>query len=114
MRYRVTFMERTGGDAKPTEFPPDYVDIDVIDGVVLDKAFVERDEPVAVHNEEGLEEDDDFLSVGSETWDYEIAAGREDEFLAALKNSQMAFECIELNGEDEDIENSFTPSKNAS
>jgi hypothetical protein len=99
MRYRVTFMERTGGDAKPTEFPPDYVDIDVADGVVLDKAFVDRDEPLAVHNEETLEEDDDFLSIGSETWDYEIADGREDEFLAALKNSQMAFECIELDGE---------------
>jgi hypothetical protein len=104
MRYRVTFMERTGGDAKPTEFPPDYVDIDVADGVVIDKAFVERDEPAAVHNEDALEEDDDFLSVGSETWDYDIAAGREDEFLAALKNSQLAFECIELDGENtEDV-----------
>jgi hypothetical protein len=89
-------MERTGGDAKPSEFPPDYVDIDVADGVVLDKAFVQRDEPVALHNEETLEEDDSFLSIGSETWDYEIADGREDEFLDALRNSQMAFECVEL------------------
>src|SRR5579862_1222967 len=100
MRYRVTFMERTGGNAKPTEFPPDYVDIDVPDGVVLDKTFVERDEPTAVHNTEDLEEDDDFLSIGSETWDYDIAGGREDEFLAALKNSQMAFECVELEAGD--------------
>jgi hypothetical protein len=102
MRYRVTFLERTGGDGNPSEFPPDYVDIDVPDGVVVDKAFVERAEPTAIHNTESLEEDDSFLSIGSETWDYDIADGREDEFLAALKNSQMAFECVELNGGESD------------
>jgi hypothetical protein len=96
MRYRVTFMERTGGNGKPTEFPPDFVDIDVADGVVVDRVFVERDEPASMHNQDALEEDDDFLSVGSETWDYEIADGREDEFMAALKNSQLAFECVDL------------------
>jgi hypothetical protein len=63
---------------------------------VLDKTFVERTEPEALHGEEELDEDDSFLSVGSETWDYEIADGRQDEFLAALKNSQMAMECIPL------------------
>lgn len=98
MRYRVTFMERTGGDGKASEFPPDYVEIEAADGVVLDKTFVEQDEPAALHNTEALDEDDSFLSVGSETWDYDIANGREDEFLAALKNSQMAFECVELDG----------------
>ncbi len=106
MRYRVTFMERTGGDGSPTEFPPDYVDIEVADGVVLDKTFVERDEPKALHNTESLDEDDSFLSVGSESWDYVVADGREDEFLAALKNSQMAFECVELGQEDADDEGS--------
>ncbi len=96
MRYRVTFMERTGGDGKPSEFPPDYLDIDVADGVIVDKVFVDRDQPQALHNQDTLDEDDSFLSVGSESWDYEVADGREDEFLAALKNSQMAFECVEL------------------
>ena len=37
--------------------------------------------------EDSLEEDDDFLSVGSETWDYEVADGREDDFIAAPQNS---------------------------
>jgi hypothetical protein len=46
MRYRVTFMERTGGDGKPSEFPPDYFEIEVADGVVIDKVFVERTESV--------------------------------------------------------------------
>jgi len=96
MTYRVTFMERTNGAGQPTEFPPDYLAIQVPDGVILDKAFVERDEPTAVHVEESLEEDDSFLSVGSETWDYEIVGGREQEFLDAVKNSRMAMECIPL------------------
>jgi len=96
MTYRVTFMERTGAKGQPSEFPPGYVAIETADGVVLDKTFVERTEPEALHGEEELDEDDSFLSVGSETWDYEIADGRQDEFLAALKNSQMAMECIPL------------------
>jgi hypothetical protein len=91
-------MERTGGDGKPSEFPPDYVEIDVADGVIVDQTFVERAEPLSLHNLDSAEEDDDFLSVGSESWDYDIADGREDEFIAALKNSQMAFECISLDG----------------
>ena len=43
-----------------------------------------------------IEEDDSFLSVGSETWDYEIAEGREREFLDAVRNSEIAIECIPL------------------
>jgi hypothetical protein len=96
MTYRVTFMERTGAKGQPSEFPPGYVAIEVPEGVVLDKTFVDRTEPDALHGEEELDEDDSFLSVGSETWDYEIADGRQDEFLDALKNSQMAMECIPL------------------
>jgi hypothetical protein len=96
VKYRVTFMERTRASGEPSEFPPDYVEIDLPDGVVLDRTFVESSAPAALHSEETLEEDDSFLSVGSETWDYDIADGREDEFLAAVKNSQMGFECVPL------------------
>jgi hypothetical protein len=92
-------MERTGASGEPSEAPTGYIAIDVPDGVILDQSFVERTAPSALHSEETLEEDDDFLSVGSETWDYEIAGGREDEFLAALKNSQMAMECVPLDEE---------------
>jgi hypothetical protein len=96
MKYRVTFMERDRANGQPSEFPPDYLAINVSDGVVLDRTFVERTPPDALHSEETLEEDDSFLSIGSETWDYDVAPGRKDEFLAALKNSQMAIECEEL------------------
>lgn len=63
------------------------------------RRFVERTEPDALHSEESLEEDDSFLSVGSETWDYEVAEGREDDFIAALENSQMVMEYIRLDEE---------------
>ena len=99
MTYRVTFMERTGVTGEPSEVPTDYVAIDVPDGVVLEKLFIDRTEPEAMHSEEALEEDDSFLSIGSETWDYEIADGREDEFIAALKNSQMVMEYLRLDEE---------------
>lgn len=89
-------MERTSAAAEPSEFPPDYVTIDLPDGVVADRTFVERSEPLATHGEDRLEEDDDFLSVGSETWDYEVNDGRESEFLAAVQNSQIAMECEPL------------------
>ena len=94
--FRVTFMERTNGNGEPSEKPTEYVAIDLPDGVVLDKQFVQRLEPDAMHSEENLEEDDSFLSVGSETWDYQVADGREDDFIAALENSQMVMEFVRL------------------
>ncbi len=102
--YRVTFMQRTGASGEPSERPTDYVAIDLADGVVIDKQFVERTEPEAMHVEESLEEDDSFLSVGSEAWDYSVANGREDEFIAALENSQMVTEYVRLVGQPSPIE----------
>ncbi|HEY1755044.1 MAG TPA: hypothetical protein VGG72_06580 [Bryobacteraceae bacterium] len=100
MRYRVTFMERTGRAGNPSETPPNYLEIEMAPGIVRDKTFVERDQPIAMHNEETLEEDDDFLSVGSEVWDYDIAGGREKEFLEAVQNTQMAIECVPIDDGD--------------
>jgi len=94
--YRVTFMERTYRNGEPSENPTEYVTIDLPDGVVFDKQFVQRIEPDAMHSEEELEEDDSFLSVGSETWDYQVADSRVDDFIAALENSQMVMEYVRL------------------
>ncbi|HYL34661.1 MAG TPA: hypothetical protein VEV17_01970 [Bryobacteraceae bacterium] len=99
MTYRVTFMERTDAAGEPSEAPADYAAIDVPEGVVLGKTFVERTEASGLHSEDRLEEDDDFLSAGSETWDYEIAEDRDEEFIAALQNSQMVMEYVPLDEE---------------
>jgi hypothetical protein len=89
-------MERTGASGDPSEKPTEYVAIGLPDGVVRDKQFVERTEPAAMHSEDSLQEDDDFLRVGSETWDHAVADGREDDFIAALENSQMVMEYVRL------------------
>lgn len=102
--YRVTFMERTNGNGDPSERPTEYVTLDLADGVVLDKQFVERTEPANLHVQETMDEDDSFLSVGAETWDYEIADGRDDDFIAALKNSQMVMDYEVLDNDPSPIE----------
>ena len=104
MTFRVTFMERTAATGEPSEHPTDYVAIDLPDGVVRGKEFVQRTPPDALHSEERLDEDDSFMSVGSETWDYDVNDAREGEFIAALMNSQMVMEYERLDSEPSPIE----------
>src|SRR5690348_14521728 len=92
MKYRVAFMERTDAAGNKTENPPDYVELDLADGVVLDRAFIERVEPDALHGQDVMEEDDDFESVAAEVWEYDVADGRDQDFIDALKNSKMVME----------------------
>src|SRR6266404_8881917 len=93
MRYRVLFMERTGADGERSEEPVDYLELELEDGVVNEAVFIERTKPTALHSQEVMDEDDSFLSVGSEIWEYDIEDGRERDFLDAVKNSQMVLEC---------------------
>jgi hypothetical protein len=99
MTYRVTFMEQTGVTGAPSEAPTDYVAIELPDRVVLEKLFIDRTKPNALHSEEALEEDESFLSIGSETWDYEVDEAREEDFIPALKNFQMVMEYVRLDEE---------------
>lgn len=92
MKYRVAFRERTTASGSAAEEPSEYVDFDLPEGVVLDASMVERIEPDGLHSEESLDEDDDFMNIGSEVWEYDIAPGREEEFIAAVQNSQMVME----------------------
>jgi hypothetical protein len=92
MKYQVTFRERNDVHGNPAENPPEFVEPELMDGIVLDSALVERIEPENLHGEEDMEEDDDFLSLGTEVWEYDIADGRGQEFEDALKNSQMVME----------------------
>jgi hypothetical protein len=100
MKYRVVFMERTDSKGARTENPPEYVELDLADGVVLDATFVERIEPDSLHVQEVADEDDAFESVGTEVWEYDVADGRESEFLDALRNSQMVIEYESLDDAD--------------
>lgn len=85
-------MERTDAEGKNTESPPEFVELDLLDGVVQDQAFVERIEPDSLHVQEVMDEDDSFHSIATEVWEYDIADGREQEFIDALRNSRLVIE----------------------
>ncbi len=87
MIYRVTFMERTDEAGEATENPTDYLAIQVSDGVILNRSFLQRDKPLALHSEEKLDEDNSFLSM--------------DEFEQAMRRSQMVMEFVKLENIDE-------------
>ncbi len=63
-----------------------------MDGVVLDATFVQRIEPDNMHSQGVMDEDDAFLAIGTEIWEYDVAEGRDQEFIDALQNSQMVME----------------------
>jgi hypothetical protein len=99
MKYRVTFRERNDQFGNPSENPPQFVEPELEDGIVLDAVMVERIEPENLHVQEQADEDDDFLSIGTEVWEYDVADGRDQEFLDALKNSRMVIEYDTLDEE---------------
>ncbi len=99
MKYRVVFEEHTDGRGNRTENPPLFVEPELTDGVVLDAVFVARFEPDSLHGQDEMDEDDSFLSIGTEIWEYDVADGREKDFTDALKNSKMVIEYEELDNE---------------
>lgn len=99
MRYRVVFRERSNEDGSPVEDPSEFLNVDLADGVVKDAQIVSRGTPAGMH-EDGLREDDAFLSLESEVWEYDVSDDRIDEFVAAMKNSEMVMEFEPL-GEEE-------------
>ncbi len=99
MRYRVVFRERTNREAEPAEDPASFLDVQLPDGVVKDAQIVSRDTPAGLH-EDGLNEDDAFLSLESEVWEYDVADDRVDEFVAGMQNSQMVMEFEVLGNEE--------------
>src|ERR1051326_279170 len=99
MKYRVTFMERTDKAGNPSEQPPKFGEPELTEGSVLDTNFVERLGPDSLHGQEVMDEDDSFLSVGTEVWEYDVAEGCDREFTDALKNSQMVIDYEEVEDE---------------
>jgi hypothetical protein len=90
MRYRVTFKKRFDHDGNGTDRPESLLNL--ADGVVEEASIIEQVQPDSVHVEEEMDEDDDFLSFGSEMWEYQVVEGRGDEFVTALKESGVVVE----------------------
>lgn len=92
MKYRVIFRERSDRMGEKADDPASYLDTQLEDGIVMDSAFVGRLEPTSIHSSDLAEEDDAFLSLTGEIWEYDVADGRDQDFKDALQNSEMVME----------------------
>ena len=101
MKYRVVFRERSDQSGEVSDSPPDFLNNELDDETVLDAVFVARNDPDAQHSTDDLEEDDDFLSLGTEIWEYDVAESKDDSFKAALAKSGMVIEYEPLESADE-------------
>jgi hypothetical protein len=101
MKYRVIFRERSDVEGERADNPPSFLEPELEDGVVLDAAFVGRLQPDSLHSSERIEEDDGFLGITSEIWEYDVADGRDQDFKDALLNSGMVIEYEPLESGDE-------------
>lgn len=73
--------------------PSAELDLNIPEGVVLEKELVEKLETEAQHSQEVLDEDDAFLgSAAPEVWEYEVVNERAREFEDALENSDLVLE----------------------
>lgn len=101
MKYRVVFRERSDRAGERADDPPSFLEPELDDETVLDSVYVGRTQPDALHSSDALEEDDEFLSLGAEIWEYDIAEGKDEDFQAALRNSGMVMEFEPLEETDE-------------
>ena len=99
MTYRVTFAKRFDADGQPSALDPTtQLDVQLADGVVLDKAFVRSLDPESKHNQDVMDEDDGFLGMAAaEVWEYQVEEGKEGDFENGIRNSEtvMEFEVID-------------------
>jgi len=102
MRYRVTFRKRFTPEGEPADDPHSLVS--PADDVVQDEEFIEIIEPAGLGVAEDLNEgsgsqesnDNGLLGLGTESWMYDVAEGREDEFKAALVESRVVLDFEEV------------------
>jgi len=102
MKYKVTFRKRFTPEGEPADDPVSLVS--PADGVVEDAEFIEILEPAGLGVAEDLNEgtgsqesnDNGFLGLGTETWVFSIAEGREDEFRASLAESRVVLDFEEV------------------
>ena len=101
MKYRVVFRERSDRRGERADNPPSFLEPELDEATVVDAVFVGRTEPDALHSSDVMEEDDDFESLSAETWEYDVAEGKDEDFKAALRNSEMVMEFEPLESSDE-------------
>lgn len=88
--YKVTFTKRFNSEGEEADRPETFVQVS--DGIVLNAAKAELIDPPGLHSQDALDEDDAFLSIGTEVWEYEVADGGDEEFIRALEASQKVIQ----------------------
>jgi hypothetical protein len=101
MKYRVVFRERSNQEGEKADDPASFLDTQLDDETVLDATPVGRLGSDAQHSSDVLEEDDSFLSLNGEIWEYDVADGKEEAFKEALLNSGMVMDFEPLESSDE-------------
>jgi hypothetical protein len=94
MRYRIAFTKRLQSDGGDSGMRPSAeLDLNLADGIVAEKEFVEQLESDAQHSQDVMDEDDAFLgSAAPEVWEYEVVNARSAEFEEAIQNSDLVLE----------------------
>lgn len=80
MKYRVVFRERADRTGEKADDPASFLDAQLDGETVLDKSFIGRLGPEALHSSDLMEEDDAFLSLNGEIWEYDVAEGKDQDF----------------------------------
>ena len=68
---------------------------------MLDAVLVGRISPDGLHSSDRMEEDDAYLALSGEIWEYDVAEGREEDFKSAVLNSGGVMEIEPLESGDE-------------
>lgn len=87
MRYRVVFRERGTGGRRIAENPVGFLQANRAEDIVRHAVFVFRRDPELTAATEPLRDDQEFSELGTQTWEYEVVEGKDQEFKDALLNS---------------------------
>src|SRR5689334_10281828 len=101
MKYRVVFRERSDSTGEKSDNPPNFLEPELDDETILDAVFIGRNQPDALHSSDLLEEHDEFLSIGTEVWEYDVAEGKDEDFKNACLNSGVVIEFEPLESSEE-------------
>jgi hypothetical protein len=98
MRYRVVFRERGTNGRGTAENPVAFLQANRAEDIVRQAQFVLRRDPEVRVPAERPADDEDFPALGTQTWEYEVAEGRDQEFKDALLNSGSLVEFTTIGG----------------
>ena len=102
MKYKVAFRKRFDRQGHPADDPVSL--LDPAEGVIQDSEFIEILEPPSLHVTDDINEgtgsenseDDGFLAFGTETWVFDVAEGRDQEFKEALRETGVVLDVEEV------------------